>query len=256
MKRLLLSIILPILIISACRKYDEPKGVCVDYTPNATISQLRDMCRYQSADFNQDIIFTGTVISSDSEGYITRSIFIDDGSAGIEIMLGIYNSCKLYPEGSKVTVRLQGLSGTMDNHILKVGVRDKSGYNNNYIDYINSRPYIKEKIIRHFTKSEIPIINTAIHLLDSEMCGRIVKIDNLHHWPAADEVPTAGGYHRLSDNAGNTIYINIPETAPIIGLPLPQEEISVTGILSYPQISYNIGEQYVITPTKALDHGM
>lgn len=254
MKRLLLSVILSLAAL-ACQRFHAPDNAIESVTPNATISQVRDICRYKVSKFSQDIIFSGIVTSSDQEGYITRSIFIDDGKAGMEILLGLYDSYKLYPEGSKVTIYLQDLAGVLSgNYILKVGIKPNEW--EDYIGYINNRPYIKEKIVRHFTFADIPIVETAIHLLDSEMCGRLVKIDNLHHWATEEELPIAGGYHRLADNSGNTIYIHIPETASTFGLTLPKAEISVTGILSYKRIDYANNYSYIITPTKASDHGM
>lgn len=254
MKCLLLSIILAFTVLG-CRRFDAPDNAIQSITPNATISQVREICQYKATKFSQNIIFSGTVTSSDKEGYITRSIFLDDGEAGIEVMLGLYDSYKLYPEGSKVTVLLQNLAGVLgSNSILKVGIKPNDW--EEYIGYISNRPYIKEKIIRHFTFADIPIVETAIHLLDSKMCGRLVKIDNLHHWATADELPTAGGYHRLADNSGNIIYLYIPETASVFGSYLPKSEISVTGILSYKQIGYASEYSFVITPTKASDHGM
>lgn len=112
---------------------DEPQAVTLDV--NTTIAELKALYDGTPYHIENDIIIGGQVISSDASGNIYRSLFIQDGTGGIELKIGnsaLYNDYQL---GQWVFVKCQGL--TLGNYggMLQIGMEDPTGsYETAYID--------------------------------------------------------------------------------------------------------------------------
>ena len=68
-------------------------------TRNTTIADLKGRYPNEYHTIEQDIVCEGRVTSSDRDGNFYRSLFIEDESGGLEILLGIYDSYTQYPVG-------------------------------------------------------------------------------------------------------------------------------------------------------------
>ena len=94
----------------------EPRIDSTTLEANTTIAELKGvypgaLYKITSTTFEDrdSVLIEGRIISSDKDGNIYKSLFIDDGTAGIEIKLDkttLYNDYKL---GQKVVVYCNGL---------------------------------------------------------------------------------------------------------------------------------------------------
>ncbi|HYC41127.1 MAG TPA: DUF5689 domain-containing protein [Chitinophagaceae bacterium] len=114
-------------MLSACRKtFDVPPPPGdPNLTATHTIRQLRAMHTVPGAldEITQDIIITGIVVANDKSGNLYKEIYIQDGSAGISLLIdavGLYNS---FPVGRRVFVRARGLTISDYNRLPQIGVR-------------------------------------------------------------------------------------------------------------------------------------
>jgi hypothetical protein len=119
------------LVLNSCKKkFDEPAGPAdPDLTATHTIKQLRALHTVFGAFdvINTDIIIQGVVVANDKSGNLYKEIYIQDGTAGINVLLdanGLYNS---YPVGRKVFIKCNGLCLSDYNRLPQLGVKATVG---------------------------------------------------------------------------------------------------------------------------------
>lgn len=105
-------ILLTTLFIAGCdEEFDEPP---IDTLPtidaNATIAEIKGLYSGgASVQIPDDKIISGVVIADDESGNFYQNIVIQDSTGGVQIRLGTVGLYTLYPVGSRVYVRCQGL---------------------------------------------------------------------------------------------------------------------------------------------------
>lgn len=223
-------------------------------TPNTTIAQLRTLSsRNRAVVHTKDIIIKGTVTSDDSEGNFYRTLYIEDQTAAAEIFIGFYDLCAVYPPGCTIALKLNGCATYIDNETLQIGLPSES-YSTYEIDYFYTSAVADRYIIRDSDVQTISGTQINASQLSASLCGRLVTLSSLQHTPLdAEDTATAAGYHRYSDGEGKYLYLNISEYADFADIKLPKQILSITGILSYSSVGYNVGKQFVITPRRADD---
>lgn len=186
----LILVALAVLSVPSCVdfSYDdiEPRVDSTTLTANTTIAELKSIYPgelYQLSDtsfYQRDsIIIEGTIISNDKEGNFYKSLFIDDGTAAIEVKLNkttLYNDYKL---GQKIVVYCNNLYlGDYGGQIqlgsmyYNSGVPTISGMEGDVI--ISKHVFKKGNLI-----SEVfPIVMSASLLNTSNIC-RLVQFDNV-----------------------------------------------------------------------------
>ena len=120
----------------ACSKDQEPApavGACdADNERLIGFEQLFSMYRGEVAEITLDQVLEGFVISSDREGNIFGSIYLQDKlsgpSFGLELKTDLLEAAARFPPGSRVRVRLRGLSlGKQDAGVALGSKRDIFG---------------------------------------------------------------------------------------------------------------------------------
>ena len=96
---LLILIIGMLLATPACRSFDEPTLKQSERSANITLQSFVEKVGDRSLVINEPLVVGGYVISSDEESNFYKSLVVDDGTAAIEIMVGLYDSFNLYPLG-------------------------------------------------------------------------------------------------------------------------------------------------------------
>lgn len=115
------------LVLNSCKKkFDEPAGPTDPaLTATHTIKQLRALHTTSGAFdvINTDIIISGVVVANDKSGNLYKELYIQDGTAGINVLLdatGLYNS---YPVGRKVFIKCNGLCLSDYNRLPQLGIK-------------------------------------------------------------------------------------------------------------------------------------
>lgn len=214
----------------------------VDELPahNLTIAELRhDVVTPRGVQLTHDIVLRGRVTSSDEEQNHYRTLTIEDATGAVELMAGGYNLHSLYPEGLEVALLLEGCYAQLVEGTIQIGNRGES-YDYYPVDYLASRQAM-DRVVRRGQSVE-PITPPSVRLaeLTEQMCGRLLRIEELH-LVAAESVDTLAGMSLedaiwrgatlFKDAAGDSIALYTRAAAHFATEQIPSTPLSLTGTL-------------------------
>lgn len=239
----------------------EPRIDSTTLEANTTIAELKgiypgELYKITSTTFagRDSVLIEGRIISSDKEGNIYKSLFIEDGTAGIEIKLNkttLYNDYKL---GQKVVIYCNGL------HLGDYGgqIQLGSSYSNNGVIEISSLEgdvIIKKHIFKKGQNIEevAPIVMTPT-LLNPANIGRLVQFDNVQikdtlslvtglTYTYADAVNKVTLNHELKSQIQSftsTIVLRTSGYARFSGTTINTKQGTIVGILTYYNRTYQL----------------
>lgn len=183
---------------SCYNDFDEPALAKVwndsDFTTKGeeiiTIKSLKEMCAgvglAQYKEITEDYIIKGKVISSDQAGNVYKSVYIDDGTAAIELKLMVSNYV-YYPMGQTLYVKLKGLAIGNYRYMLSVGgvpsEKDiaKNYANRNLETQIERDAHIFMGPSGQLTEENLPVVTSENYktALTDECLGRLVRFEGL-----------------------------------------------------------------------------
>lgn len=233
-------IVIALLLLVACgeKPFEAPAGEQPLPEPTLTIAELHALYADGLTALTADACIGGTVTASDGSGNFHRSFIVEDATGAVEILAGLYDLTALYPEGRRVSVRLQGLTLAVgDEGTYQLGF--DGGYRAGYIDH----PYLLD---RHVARGGIdsaprPAV-LAIDELTEAAVGRLVTLRGLTltgggtaTW-ATTAAESFTGYPleksvRATDLRGGRIYILTSGYADFAGETIPGGPVNITGIL-------------------------
>ena len=166
-----------------------------------------------------------------------RTLFIEDESGAVELLLGGYNMHSIYPLGLEVAVKLEGLAVALKDGVVQVGLPPES-YDLTPRE-IGAQQLIAKHLVRGASLAPIEPFACDVESLDPSLCGRLVSLRNLLHSPIDEETE----YFRYVDDNQQQICLYISQHS---SLSAPDSLAALTGILSYCVIGGE--EAYVLTP--------
>ena len=128
---------LQLLFLTGCNKFDPPGfSAPIEMQANMTIKELKGKYRGGATLLEErDAVIRGTVISTDKYGNFYRSIYIQDGTTGIEVKIGktgLYNNYRI---GQIVYVKLYRLCLGQYGGLLQLGYTSNDPrYETSYMD--------------------------------------------------------------------------------------------------------------------------
>ena len=178
--RFRLLVITILLLLQACDKgYDSPTSHGEELIVTATLPDLRTYYAGRPTRIEKEVIVCGRVTSSDRAGNFYRSLTIESHDAAAELMVGLDHLHNDYPIGTKLYVRLQGLTVGEQRGVLQIGheADPASGF---AVDYLPSKAAVDQHIVRSSDPIAEPIpLDCTIAQLRPEMAGRLVRIEQL-----------------------------------------------------------------------------
>ncbi len=234
--------------------YDSGFGDPATPTPPAattTLRTLQEMSIGAPVRVDTDVVVEGCVTSSDEAGNFYRSLTIEDDGAAMELLAGEQYLYTSYPVGCRVSLRLRGLTLARSRGVLQAGMAADAASRYD-VDYIPSRAALDKHLVRHGIPFEtIEPLRTTIAGLTPEMCGCLVRIDNVAYTPEADSIIVRGwaGERRFTDTEGHEIHTFVREYARFAYTSWPVEKLSgsITGILQLD------GKEYTLRPRDEKD---
>ena len=110
-----LSLMLLLVFTAACSdEFDQPPMVIptAEHTPNMTIAEFKAKYWQDAVNYidtvKEDIVIHGWVTSSDESGNIYKSLYISDGTAGINISINQNSLYNKYRLGQEVVIPMKG----------------------------------------------------------------------------------------------------------------------------------------------------
>jgi hypothetical protein len=186
------AFIASLLTISSCKKnkFDAPSHDYPTLAPgNITIAALKALYTGGSPiTITDDLNITGIVIADDRSGNFYKTLVVDDGTAGIQVLIESSQLYTDFPAGRQINIHCKGLVlGTYANNTQLGGFIDGTSVGN-----------IPQALIKTvFTKGTLnndvtPLIqHTTIAGLNNSMNSRLVQIDDVEFEEASADVPYA-----------------------------------------------------------------
>lgn len=226
---------------TAC--YDSATTPCTEVSlpaANCTAATLRELYDGRTRLIDSDLRIVGRVTTSDSEGNFYKSMVVEDDSGAVEIMAGIIDLATVYPTGVELCINLCGCALGESRGVMQIG-RDPASYSGYATDYFSSRVLLDKHITRGDNVSPIEAQHVVITDLRRDMCGRLVRIDQLQlRRPTAVDGVVApsvwDGYTVFDDPSGDSVIVYTRSYADYADHAVPEGRVSLTGILQYGDI--------------------
>lgn len=257
MKRInqIFCLLMLVLGLAACEKeYDRPPLTEPEYTgeeANITIAQFREQFKDATRDvpivIEDDLVLKATVISSDESGNIYKTIYLQDETGGIGMLVDQGDVYTSYPVGQVVYVQLKGLCASFYGD-LQIGHPNAAAtyYRTPWEDFqehVLKAGWPNEAAISIREVSDISSLNENADAVKSTL----VRLTGVHFEEGgqttyADMVAEDYGTRVLKDVHGNTIDVRNSNYADFGGEMLPVGTGNVVAILG----SFNGGWQLLI----------
>lgn len=254
--------LLPVLLLlTGC--YDSagtPPAKRQEATVTASLAEMRRLYAGTPFEVASNVVVEGYVTSSDEERNFYGTLTIEDGGAGAELMAGTDRLFNRYPTGSHLAVRLRGLTVAEHYGMLQFGraPRAGSGYT---VDFLGSQAALDRVVIR--TGKRIDPAPAVVRLaeLSADLCGRLVRFENMHYIPEELDAAAWDGYRRFTstdidpdalDDKTPVVYVFTRTYADWAGEPVPLHALTLTGILQYGKAGGKSG-CYILKPRSRND---
>lgn len=242
-----LRYILPILCLtatSACKNFSEPElNFSIEEQSLISIEHLNQMVLDEAVDISQPLLLEGYVTSSDEASNFHKTFVLQDATAGVEIMAGLYDLHVLYPEGQRLYISLQGCRAARSYGVVQIGLKaeEHSGF---AVNYFSSRVLLDKHISRSAENRKTEPIVYDISQLKPSDCGRLIKIRSLQltssEYADGWMVNTEGkwqGYNIFKDEQGNKIAVYTSDYASYCEHSVPLTTVDITGILQRGEVA-------------------
>ena len=167
-------------LVSCYNDFESPDYTLPDeLTPTHTIAQFKTLYATNGGahDITDDIILEGRVTTSDAAGNFYKSIFIQDGTAGMEVRIGqsgLYNDYKL---GQTVFVKAKGLRIGGYRGMVNLGGPIPPNYSYE-TSYIEPQVLINQSIFRGKLGNEVlPTTITSATINEADY-GKLIRFEN------------------------------------------------------------------------------
>ncbi len=235
------ALFVAILFVGCYNRFNdaEKSATVVSITTNSTLKYLDELLGVREyVDISNDIIVSGQVTATDESGNFYRSFVFQSDSYAAEVLVGLTSSYNLYPEGSIVVVKMEGLRISRTNGVMQIGVASEAG------SYYPVDDMLHEVVVdQHIFWCENqepaePLLITLSELMEGEMFqssslhyGELVQIDGLRLDADSTEVITWSGLQQFIDSDGHTMLCNTSDYANFADEIIPTCEVSLIGIL-------------------------
>jgi hypothetical protein len=203
--KILLITLSTLFIFNSCKKeFDKPPVKELPIGSVYTIQQVRDLFQGASVKFTEDFSFYGVITMDESSGNIYRNVFIEDGTAALNLRLN--NSGGIY-QGDSVRVYLKGTILGSYNGMLQLDSVD--------VDFNIIKQ--KTKIAKNPTVVTIDEVNTG------DYQSKLVKIEGVEFIGAdlgqtyANAVTQQSMNRTITDCSNNTVLVRSSGYADFAG---------------------------------------
>jgi hypothetical protein len=196
-----------------------------------------------------DIVVVGRVISSDRDENFYRTIVVDDGTAALEVMMGISPLAADYPEGLEVALRLKDCCVGYQRGVAQVGAV-AAEYESYDVAYLASREAVDRVVVRGRSVEVQSPRSVAIAELEYGDCGRLVRVDGVHLVSTTSVDAQEGdvmedarwrGYALFKNDAGDSIAVYTRDYARFAEDAIPLVDVSLSGVVEWAR--YNGGRE-------------
>ncbi|MBO4803636.1 MAG: choice-of-anchor J domain-containing protein [Muribaculaceae bacterium] len=249
-----LSLMLLLVFTAACNdEFDQPPMVIptAEHTPNMTIAEFKAKYWQDAVNYidtvKEDIVIHGWVTSSDESGNIYKSLYISDGTAGINISINqnsLYNNYRL---GQEIVIPMK------DYFVGKYNGQQQLGYPAWYASgSVWEATFLPQAMWESMVElnglpnlSKVDTVDVSISdfqgKTDSETLlkyqGKLVRISGVHFTDANGVLTfaesSATTNRTIADEDGNQLIVRNSNYADFRADVLPEGDVDVVGLLSF-----------------------
>lgn len=234
-KAVIISTILSVFILGCKKEFDQPPVETIPEGSIITIAQLRDMYSGTPVHFSDTTTIFATVSMDESTGNIYKTVYIEDGTAGIELKLlsggGLY-------EGDSIRINLNGTVLSDYNEMIQLDSVD-----------------VDVNIVKQATQKHITPMSVALNSISADLQGRLVKIENVEFIgddlgsTYADAINLFSENRYLTDCSGNQMICRTSGYADFAGEVIASGNGSIVGVIG----QYGTDLQFYIRSMEEVD---
>ena len=205
-----------------------------DSASEISIAHLKSMCRGDHYRIANDYKIRGIVVASDWLGELAKSIVVVDRSGGIEIAIDSRNIAGCLPICSEVEILCNGLMLARIGGKIELGAASTGDFPIAEIEEEKLGRYIR---VVGSCGEFLPVTKQIAEISVADISA-IVRLDGLR---ICDEerglswcdMADATTYRTFVDRGGNSIAIGTLPSCDYASEQIPQNEISVVGVVDY-----------------------
>ncbi len=249
-----LSLMILLVFTAACSdEFDQPPMVIptAEHTPNMTIAEFKAKYWQDAVNYidtvKEDIVIHGWVTSSDESGNIYKSLYISDGTAGINISINQNSLYNNYRIGQEIVIPMK------DYFVGKYNGQQQLGYPAWYASgsvweatflpqamwesmvELNGLPDLSKVDTVDVSISDFQGKTDAETLLKYQ--GKLVRISGVHFTEANGTVTfaesSATTNRTVADEDGNQLIVRNSNYADFRADVLPEDDVDIVGLLSF-----------------------
>jgi hypothetical protein len=261
-----LSLILLLVFTAACSdEFDQPPMLIptAQHTPNMTIAEFKAKYWQDAVNYidtvKEDIVIHGWVTSSDESGNIYKSLYISDGTAGINISINQNSLYNNYRIGQEVVIPMK------DYYVGKYNGQQQLGYPAFYENgQVWEATFLPQAMWESMVElnglpnlSKVDTLNVSISdfqgKTDAETLlkyqGKLVRISGVQFTEADGTLTyaeaSATTNRNIADEDGNQLVVRNSNYADFRSITLPTGKVDIIGMLG--SYSSNTWQLYLRT---------
>lgn len=242
LRKIVYLILISLAIVSCTRDYDAPPLSEPQYDGKANITIANLKKQFPSSDrdnptlIDVDYVVRGYVTSNDAEGNVFKQLYIDDGTAGINIGVDQNSLYSIYRPGQEIFIELHGL------YIVNYGGELQIGNKGSQANRINWETFSRVTHLNKWPdKSKIEPIEVTLDEINAsdvdpeKYVNRLVRFNNIAFANGGKGLFYSGSENYKSeiikDAKGNTIDLRTSSYATFAKDTLPKGKGSITALL-------------------------
>lgn len=217
---ILIAIFAASTIISSCKKiFDEPPAPAdPNITANTTIAALKAMHTVTGAYdvITTDKIIAGVVVADDKSGNLYKSLYLQDATGAINILLDASGLFATYPVGRKLFINCKGLCLSDYNKMIQLGIKATVSGSPS-LEAIPSgsiTQYITGGSINNTITPKVVTVSQLTTNMQDQYLGSLIQLDN-YEFLKGDTAKTFADTSSYKNSANLTI-TDCSGTSPII----------------------------------------
>ena len=213
-----------------------------------SIAHLCSMYRYEPLVLGEELWIRGAVVSSDRGGNVRRSVFVEDSTGGIEVLVDAENLfSQLFP-GDSVTLRCGGLVLGGVGGTPKLGGEPRGVSEVSHLDEVE---FFDRLLFEGHSATPPRVHHIKLKEVNHRYLGCLVCVEGVQFadeelgavWCGGDEPET----HYLVDAEQRRIGVRVVPSAEFAAEELPRGSGSITALLDY------FGSEYQLRPVDLMD---
>jgi len=229
-------------LICACNtnpNFDEEGTICANnLEANVSFNQVKGLYQGELLQIQQDLIIEGYVISSDKEGNFFSILHFQDRpenpTEGFQLALDIRENHLLYPVGSKIFIKLEGLYLGKRKGVFELG-GTFAAFGTTSVGRLPASIAPEHLFVSCDAPRAIVPVTIEVNDLDIQIANTLVLLNGLEVAEPEVQLPFAElreeTERTLKDCEGNTLTLLNSGFSDFQAAPLPLGNGSVTGVL-------------------------